>query len=153
MGAIASSGATVLDRGIARAYDVPDEDIRRVAAEERRELDRREKAYRGDRPPLDLAGRTLILVDDGLATGSSMRAALAALERVPASRIVVAVPVAPRATVLALEGAVDELVCLATPEPFLAVGNFYDDFRQVTDAEVRDALEASLRNSRREVNA
>jgi putative phosphoribosyl transferase len=153
MGAIATSGATVLDPEIVRAYGVTDEDIRRVTANERQELSRRERVYRGDRPPLDLAARTLILVDDGLATGSSMRAALAALEPLPAARVVVAVPVAPRATAIALEDAVDEFVCLAAPEPFFAVGDFYEDFRQVTDAEVREALEASWRTFRREVHA
>jgi putative phosphoribosyl transferase len=140
MGAIASGGARVLDSEIVRAYRVSEEDLHRVTAVERRELARREIAYRGDRPPLDLKGRTVILVDDGLATGSSMRAALAALEPLSPARVVVAVPVAPRSTVSALGDAADEIVCLKTPEPFLAVGMFYEDFRQTSDEEVRDFL-------------
>jgi putative phosphoribosyl transferase len=140
MGAIASGGARVLDSEVVQAYRVSDEDIGRVASAESRELVRRERAYRGDRPPLDLLGRTVILVDDGLATGSSMRAGLTALRRLSPARIVVAVPVAPRPTLVALEGLADETVCLATPEPFLAVGMFYDEFRQITDEEVRDSL-------------
>jgi predicted phosphoribosyltransferase len=140
MGAIASGGARVLDSEVVRAYRISEEDIARVAAAESRELVRRERAYRGDRPPLELRGRTVILVDDGLATGSSMRVALTALRRLSPARIVVAVPVAPRATLFALEGLAEESVCLATPEPFLAVGMFYEDFRQITDQEVGDAL-------------
>jgi putative phosphoribosyl transferase len=140
MGAIASGGARVLDSEVVRAYRVSEEDLRRVTAAESRELDRREIAYRGDRPPLDLKGRTVILVDDGLATGSSMRAALAALEPLSPARVVVAVPVAPRSTVSALGDAADEIVCLRMPEPFLAVGMFYEDFGQTSDEEVRDFL-------------
>jgi len=140
MGAIASGGARVLDSEVVRAYGVSEEELRRVTAAERRELARREIAYRGDRPPLDLKGRTVILVDDGLATGSSMRAALAALEPLSPARVVVAVPVAPRSTVSALGDAADEIVCLKMPEPFLAVGMFYEDFGQTSDEEVRDFL-------------
>lgn len=140
MGAIASGGARVLDSEVVKVYRVSDEEIARVAAAESRELVRREHAYRGDRPPLDFSGRTVILVDDGLATGSSMRAGLAALRRLSPARIVIAVPVAPRSTLSALAGLADETVCLATPEPFHAVGMFYDDFGQVGDKEVRDAL-------------
>ena len=140
MGAIASGGARVLDSDVVRGYRVPEEEIASVAAAESRELVRREHAYRGDRPPLDLRGKTVILVDDGLATGSSMRVGLNALRRLTPARIVMAVPVAPRSTLSALAGLADETVCLATPEPFHAVGMFYDDFGQVGDQEVRDAL-------------
>ncbi len=140
MGAVATGGARVLDSEVVRAYRVSEDELSRVTARERRELARREIAYRGDRPPLDLKGRTVILVDDGLATGSSMRAALAALRPLSPARVVVAVPVAPRSTVLALEVAADEVVCLEMPEPFLAVGMFYEDFRQTSDEEVRDFL-------------
>jgi predicted phosphoribosyltransferase len=140
MGAIASGGARVLDSEVVQVYRISEEEIARVAAAESRELVRREHAYRGDRPPLDLQGRTVILVDDGLATGSSMRAGLAALRRLSPARVVIAVPVAPRSTLSALAGLADETVCLATPEPFHAVGMFYDDFGQVGDQEVRDAL-------------
>jgi putative phosphoribosyl transferase len=140
MGAIASGGARVLDSEVVRAYRVSEEELRRVTAVERRELARREIAYRGDRPALELKGRTVILVDDGLATGSSMRAALAALEPLSPARVVVAVPVAPRSTVSALGDAADEIVCLKTPESFLAVGMFYEDFGQTSDEEVRDFL-------------
>jgi putative phosphoribosyl transferase len=140
MGAIASGGARVLDPEVLRAYGVREEDVARVTAEERRELNRREIAYRGDRPPLDPRGRTVILVDDGLATGSSMRAALAALQPLSPARVVVAVPVAPRSTVFSLQSLADEVVCLATPGHFFAVGMFYENFEQVSDEEVCDLL-------------
>ncbi len=140
MGAIASGGSGVLDSEMVRVYRVSEEEVARVIAQERRELARREAAYRAGLPQLDLKGRTVILVDDGLATGSSMRAALAALEPLSPSRVVVAVPVAPRSAVLSLERAADDVVCLATPEPFLAVGMFYEDFEQISDEKVRDLL-------------
>jgi putative phosphoribosyl transferase len=143
MGAIASGGARVLDSEVLREYRVSKGEVARVAAAEVRELNRREIAYRAGRPPLDVRGRTLILVDDGLATGSSMRAALSALESLSPARVVVAVPVAPRSTVLALEDMASEVVCLATPEPFLAVGMFYENFEQVSDEEVCDLLALS----------
>jgi predicted phosphoribosyltransferase len=140
MGAIASGGARVLDSEVVRAYRISEQDISRVTAIERRELERRERAYRGGRPPLALRGRTAILVDDGLATGSSMRAALAALGPLEPARTVVAVPVAPRSTVLDLKSLADEIACVATPEPFIAVGMFYEDFEQIGDEEVRALL-------------
>jgi len=148
MGAIASDGARVLDSEVMRAYRVSEEDVARVTDAERRELDRREIAYRADRPPLDVKGRTVILVDDGLATGSSMRAAVAALRPLSPARIVVAVPVAPRSTVLSLERVADEVVCLEMPEPFLAVGMFYEDFEQTTDEQVRDLLTLPISSRR-----
>jgi predicted phosphoribosyltransferase len=123
-----------------RALRVPDAVIDRVAAAERRELERRERAYRGDRPALDVRGRTVILVDDGLATGSSVRAAIAALRQQQPARIVVAVPVGAPETCAALEAEADEMVCARTPQPFHAVGLWYDDFAQTTDDEVRELL-------------
>ena len=107
---------------------------------ESRELERRAAAYRGERPPPDVAGRTVILVDDGLATGSTMRAAVEALKQQGAGRIVVAVPVAARQTCEELARHVDEIVCARTPEPFYAVGLWYDDFSQTGDDEVRQLL-------------
>jgi len=147
MGAIASGGARVLDFEVMRAYRVSEEDVARVTDAQRRELDRREIAYRADRPPLDLKGRTIILVDDGLATGSSMRAAVAALGPLSPARVV-AVPVAPRSTVFSLERVADEVVCLEMPEPFLAVGMFYEDFEQTSDEQVRDLLALPISSRR-----
>ena len=115
--------------------------IQAVAARELRELERRERAYRGDRPALEVRGRTVILVDDGLATGSTMRAAVAALRRLGPARIVVAVPTAAPSTCDEFRHEVDECVCDITPEPFYAVGLWYEDFSQTTDDEVRDLLE------------
>ncbi|MDB4869149.1 MAG: putative phosphoribosyl transferase [Gemmatimonadales bacterium] len=140
MGAIATGGLRVLDEDLVRMLDLPREVIERVTAAETRELERREREYRGDRPPLDVRGRTVILIDDGLATGSTMRAAIAALKKEGAKRIVVAVPVAPPETCEALKAQVDDVVCAVTPEPFRAVGLWYRDFSQTTDEEVRDLL-------------
>ncbi len=148
MGAIASGGARVLDPEVLRAYRVSEEELARVTETERQELDRREIVYRADRPPLDVKGRTVILVDDGLATGSSMRAAVAALGPLSPARIVVAAPVAPPSTVFSLERMVDEIVCLATPEPFFAVGMFYEDFEQTSDEEVRHLLAVPISSRR-----
>ena len=111
-----------------------------AAAEEQRELDRRERAYRGDRPAPEVRGRTVILVDDGLATGSTMRAAVAALRRRGPARIIVAVPVGAADTCAEFSEEADETVCARTPEPFYAVGLWYQDFSQTTDEEVRDLL-------------
>ena len=141
MGAIASGGIVVLNERVIEALHVSPRDIDRVAEAERRELERREQSYRGGRPPADIAGRTVIVVDDGLATGSTMRAAVAALRRQAPARLVVAVPVAAPQTCEALRAEVDELVCLGTPEPFHAVGTWYDDFTQTGDEEVHRLLE------------
>jgi predicted phosphoribosyltransferase len=141
MGAIASGGVRVLNEEVVRLLRVPPEVIDLVAADEQQELARREQAYRGDRPPLDVHGRTVILVDDGLATGSTMRAAVAALRRLGPSRIVVAVPVAAAETCAELATEVDDMVCVQTPEPFRAVGLWYQDFSQTTDEEVRALLQ------------
>jgi len=146
MGAIAasSSGAVrILDRDVIRAMQVSDEQIELVTNAERVELERRERRYRGDVPFPALKGKTVILVDDGLATGSSMRAAVAALRHEAPGRIVVAVPVAARDTCDALREIADEIICVETPEPFQAVGEWYEDFSETTDDEVHDWLERS----------
>ncbi len=140
MGAIASGGVRVLNPD-AIAYGVTRDDIERVTEKERRELERRERLFRGDRPPVRVAGRTVILVDDGLATGSTMRAAVRALRQQQAARIIVAVPIAAPSTCAEMEKEADEVVCAATPEPFRAVGLWYEDFTQTTDEEVRELLD------------
>jgi putative phosphoribosyl transferase len=119
--------------------------IERVLAAEQAELERREQLYRAGRPPLDVGGRTAILVDDRLATGSTMRAAVAALRQRGAGRVVVAVPIAAPETCDELAAEVDAIVCAATPEPFHAVGLWYANFEQTTDEEVRELLEAAAR--------
>jgi predicted phosphoribosyltransferase len=141
MGAIASGGIRVLNEAVVRELVIPDEIIQVYAAEEQRELQRRERAYRGDRPSPPVRGRTVVLVDDGLATGSSMMAAVAALRRQRPARLVVAVPVGASDTCNALREVADEVVCARTPEPFHAVGVWYEDFAQTTDEEVRELLE------------
>jgi len=140
MGAIASGGVRVLHDELLRQFQVPAAAVERVVREEERELRRREYAYRDDLPAVELSGRTVILVDDGLATGSSMRAAVKAVRKRGARRIIVAVPVGPAGTVRDLARLADQVVCVATPEPFLAVGRFYADFDQTTDAEVVEFL-------------
>jgi putative phosphoribosyl transferase len=141
MGAIASGGLVVLDRAVTTRFGVSKEQISRTIARERQELDRREHLYRGDRAPPKITGRTVILVDDGLATGASMHAAASALRKEHPKRIVVAVPIGAPETCDAMRVAADDVVCAATPEPFLSIGLWYDDFSQTTDAEVRDLLE------------
>ncbi|HEX6134698.1 MAG TPA: phosphoribosyltransferase [Longimicrobiales bacterium] len=141
MGAIASGGVRVLNEEVTREIGISQDVISRVAAQEQIELERRERAYRRDRPEPDLHGKIAILVDDGLATGSTMRAAATALRAMGPARIVVAVPVAARETCDQLRAVVDEVVCTRQPEPFMAVGLWYEDFSQTTDEEVRDLLE------------
>jgi putative phosphoribosyl transferase len=141
MGAIASGGVCVLNPDIVAVIDISQEAIEAVAATERQELERRERVYRGNQPPPAVENHCLILVDDGLATGASMLAAVSALrQRKPAS-IVVAIPVAPSDTVQRLKQEADEVVCLATPEPFSAVGRWYREFSQTSDDEVKSLLE------------
>jgi putative phosphoribosyl transferase len=140
MGAIASGGVRVLNADVIDYLGVPGEVIERVARDEKRELERRHRVYRDDLPPPEVRGRTVILVDDGLATGSTMRAAVAALRQQQPSRIIIAVPVAPPNACDELKRDVDEIVCLLTPEPFDGVGRWYSDFSQTTDQEVRDLL-------------
>ena len=140
MGAIASGGVRVLNRDVVQALDIPEQVIEGVAAAELRELERRERAYRDDRPPLDLRGRTIIIVDDGLATGSSMRAAATALRQQGPARIVVGVPVSTPETCEEFREEVDDIVCAITPQVLFGVGAWYQDFSQTTDDEVRDLL-------------
>jgi predicted phosphoribosyltransferase len=143
MGAVATGGVRVLNPDIVENLYVPSSVIDTVTQREQRELDRRERAYRGVRPPPDVRGKIVILVDDGLATGSTMRAATAAVKQQQPARVVVAVPVASQATCDELRREADEVVCLVTPEPFYAVGLWYDDFSQTTDDEVRALLAAA----------
>jgi putative phosphoribosyl transferase len=139
-GAIATGGVRLLNADVVRGLRIPPEVIDQIAAAERAELERREREYRGNRPAPDVRARTVILVDDGLATGASMRAAVAALRQGHPARIVVAVPIAAPSTCEEFQDEVDEVVCARTPEPFYAVGLWYDDFSQTTDEEVRDLL-------------
>ena len=140
MGAIASGGARVLNESVVQMLGVPDQVLDAVAAREMRELRRREGEYRDGRPPPQVAGRTVVLVDDGLATGSTMRAAARALQTQSPRKIVVAVPVAAQETCDEMQTEVDEVVCALTPEPFQAVGLWYQDFSQTSDQEVRELL-------------
>ena len=143
MGAIASGGVRVLNRDVIEPLRIPERVIAEVERRERAEIERREHAYRGQRPRPAVAGQCVILVDDGVATGASMRAAIAALRQAKPSRIVVAVPVAPPDTVDVLRSEADEVVCLATPEPFMAIGCWYVAFPQLSDEEVRSRLTQS----------
>jgi predicted phosphoribosyltransferase len=140
MGAVATGGVRVLNDDVVRGLRIPDRVIDAVTALEQQELARRERLYRGDRTPPDVRGRTVILVDDGLATGATMHAAIAALRQQEPARIVVAVPTAAPETCNALRAEVDDVVCAITPEPFHAVGLWYEDFSQTTDEEVRELL-------------
>jgi putative phosphoribosyl transferase len=141
MGAIASGGVRLLNENVVRQFRVGESAIERVTAAERAELERRERRYRGNRPFPDLAGKTVILVDDGLATGASMRAAVEALRLKGPAGIIVAVPVAAPETCDAFWDVADDIVCAVMPEPFYAVGLWYEDFSQTTDEEVHDLLE------------
>ena len=141
LGAIASGGVRVLNGDLIRMLSVPDEVINFVVKRELQELHRRERAYRKDRPPLEVRERAVILIDDGLATGASMRAAIEGLRAQQPARITVAVPIAAPEVCAAFQEEVDEIVCAVTPEPFYGVGRWYEDFSQVTDAEVRILLE------------
>jgi putative phosphoribosyl transferase len=140
MGAIASGGIEVLNEELVRSLAIPRAVIDRVAAREAEELARRERAYRGARPRVDARERVFLVVDDGLATGASMRAAARALRRQHPARLVIAVPVAAAETCEELARSADEIVCAMTPEPFYSVGLWYDDFSQTSDDEVREIL-------------
>ena len=140
IGAIASGGVRVLNDDVIRWYGSTPAEIEDIAREEQVELERRESAYREGRTALPIEGRVVILIDDGLATGSSMRASVQAVRRHNPARIVVAVPVGARETCDELSAHADELVCARSPEPFVAVGQWYGDFNQTTDQEVRDLL-------------
>lgn len=141
MGAIASVGSRVMNESVVRSLGISEAEIQQVENAERKELQRREKAYRGSRPAPKLANRCVILVDDGLATGATMRAAVDAVRQDGPAQLVIAVPVAPEDTVEMLRSEVDDLVCLATPEYFRAIGLWYVDFSQVSDDEVRQILD------------
>ncbi|RKG75132.1 phosphoribosyltransferase [Corallococcus exercitus] len=140
MGAIATGGVTVLNEGIVRRLGIPQVAIAAAVEREARELARRERLFRAGRPPARVWGRTVILVDDGLATGSTMRAALRALRQQEPARTVVGVPVGAPETCAAFRGEADAVVCVHTPARFFAVGQWYEDFTQTTDDEVRELL-------------
>jgi putative phosphoribosyl transferase len=140
MGAIATGGVRVLNEEVTRRIHIPEATIDEVASREQKELERRERLYRGDQPAPNVQGRTVILIDDGLATGSTMRAAATALRQMQPAKIIVAVPVAAPETCEEFRREVDEVVCAAMPEPFMAVGAWYAEFSQTSDEEVRDLL-------------
>jgi putative phosphoribosyl transferase len=140
MGAIASGGIRTLNRSVIQQLNIPQQAIDAMAARETEEVRRRERLYRGDKPSPAISGRTVILVDDGLATGSTMKAAIAALRRQNPAKIVVAVPTAPADTCEELQREADEVICAVTPEPFYAVGLWYENFEQTTDAEVTELI-------------
>jgi putative phosphoribosyl transferase len=141
MGAIATGGVRVLNEEVIDLLGITEDTVAATAVQEQEELTRREREYRGGRKSLDLEGRTVILVDDGLATGSTMRAAVMAVREQGAGQVVVAVPVAAPQVSELFQTEADEVVCAATPELFMAVGTWYEDFPQITDEEVRDQLE------------
>ena len=140
MGAVATGGAVLLNPEVVQYLDITDAELKGVIAAERQELERRNHLYRDDRPQPDVKGKTVILVDDGLATGASMRVACAALRQLGPARLVVAVPLAPAEACAEMRAEADEVVCAVTPEPFYGVGMWYEDFTQTTDAQVRDLL-------------
>ena len=143
MGAIASGGVRVLNESVIAELGISDEQIARAATTEERELERRERLYRDGRPSIDVRGRTVILVDGGLATGASMRAAALAVREHQPAKIVVAVPVGAERTCDEFGAEVDEILCVVMPDRFFAVGSWYDDFSQTTDEEVRELLARS----------
>lgn len=147
MGAIASGGILITEPSIVEDLGIPPEVVADVAAREEQERLRREREYRGDRPEPEVRGRTVILVDDGLATGSTMRAAVTALRKLQPARIVVAVPVAAPLTCAELAEEVDDIVCARMPMPFQSVGQWYVEFSQTTDEEVRDLLARAQRET------
>ena len=140
MGAIASDEILVLNQDVLRSLHIPDSAVLEVAAVEKQELERRDRLYRGDRPALPICDRTVILVDDGIATGSTLRAAIAILRQQKPAQIVIAVPVAPPTSCEALEALVDKVICLITPDRLNSIGQWYHDFSQTTDAEVCELL-------------
>lgn len=145
IGAIASGGIRVLNEDIICAFNIPEDMLNRITQQELQELQRREQSYRGDRSAPDIRDRTVILIDDGLATGASMRAAVTGLRAQHPARIVIAVPTAARETCDAFKSEVDEIVCVITPEPFGGVGRWYENFSQTTDEQVRAFLEEATR--------
>jgi predicted phosphoribosyltransferase len=145
MGAIASGGVRVINSDVVDWLKIPSEVIDRVAAQEERELQRRDRVYRGNLPLPTIRNRTIILVDDGIATGSTLRAAIAALKQQQPKAIIVAVPVAPPSTCQELQGEVDQVICLLKPESLYSISLWYEDFRQTTDEEVRNLLALAAR--------
>ncbi|SAK64517.1 phosphoribosyl transferase [Caballeronia hypogeia] len=146
MGAIASGDAFFLDERIVEYAGVGKDDLARVIERERAELERREKLYRGERPPLDVPGRIAIVVDDGMATGATMKAAAMSLRQAHPAKIVAALPVAPLDSEARVEEVVDEFVCVMRPLRYFGVGQFYIDFDQTSDAEVRELLDAAQKD-------
>ncbi|HEU5422754.1 MAG TPA: phosphoribosyltransferase [Nitrolancea sp.] len=147
MGAVASGGVRVLNQSVIYGLDISEEAIDDETRRELAVIQQRERDYRGDQPPLRINGRTIILIDDGLATGSTMLAAVAALRQKNPAKIVVGVPVASREACREVGSHVDQIVCLATPEPFYAVGQWYLEFGETSDAEVRDLLRRARRRA------
>jgi putative phosphoribosyl transferase len=143
MGAIASGGVRVVNEDVVQWYGISEAAIDRIAREEQEELERRERAYRDDRPVPDLANKIVVLIDDGLATGSTMRAAVQAVRARRPARVVIAVPVGAPQTCAELAVSADEVICARMPEPFSAVGQWYLNFEQTDDAEVRELLQKS----------
>jgi putative phosphoribosyl transferase len=141
MGAIATGDVRVLNQGVIDPLQISEEAIETETRKEKEELKRREALYRGGRPTLDVTNRTVLLIDDGIATGSTIKAAIAALKKQKAGRIIVGVPVAPPSTIEELRKEVDEVVCVSTPEFFMAISLWYDEFPQTTDDQVRELLE------------
>lgn len=140
MGAIASGGVRVLNDSLIDQLSITDKMLASVAAQEQQELERRERVYRGDNPHVELTDKKAILVDDGIATGASMKAAIEALRAHKPEKIIVAVPVSPPDTYMEIKEQVDEIVCIDTPQPFYGVGMWYDDFSQTTDEEVKEYM-------------
>jgi len=147
MGAIASNGIQILNDPIIQYMGIPESEVEAVIKRETQELRRREREYRGVRPPVEIPGKIVIVVDDGLATGSTMKAAIAALRSQNPARIIVAVPTASPETCQELKSTADEIVCAITPEPFYAVGFSYEDFEQTTDSEVRALIQTAATRS------
>jgi putative phosphoribosyl transferase len=143
MGALASGNIRVLNDEVVQSFGISERTIETVAEKEQVELERRERLYRGDSGLPSIRGKTILLVDDGVATGSTMRAAVAAIRRQHPAQIIVAVPVAPPSTCDTLRTEADQVVCVATPEPFYAVGQWYRVFDQTTDRQVRELYERS----------
>ena len=141
MGAIATGDVRVLNQGVIDAFQISEEAIETETSKEKEELKRREALYRRGRPTLDVTNRTVLLIDDGIATGSTIKAAIAALKKQKAGRIIIGVPVAPPSMIEELEKEVDEVVCVPAPEFFIAISLWYDEFPQISDDEVRELME------------
>jgi putative phosphoribosyl transferase len=146
MGAIATGDVRVLNDEVIEDLRISEEELETETRKEKEELTRRESLYRGWRPPLDVTNRTVLLIDDGIATGSTIKAAIAALKKQQAGRIVVGVPVAPPSSIEELMTEVDEVVCVSAPELFIAISMWYDEFPQTSDQEVRELLEKAEEN-------